>query len=497
MLLLAYPAQAQQVHVFGADGDSEPGSTLVLDTATDSVLATIDSGADDIAGHPDGTRLFVATYDNIFSDFTYVRVIETGTYQTLAIGGSVFYAFGLPHMAVHPDGTRLYLSRRNFGVEVLDTATMSSIVSIYESVGSVKDLVIHPDGTRLYLVGDYLTAVIDTTTDSIVTYVNNPGSVWGAAVSPDGARLYVTHGSGVTVIDPTTNTITATIPFGSWTFAVAVGTASNRVYVVDRTDDSVYVVDALTDTVIANIPVGQEPRDVAVHPDGSRVYVGNGGLSGSGFSVIDTATNTVVDTIIDGRPQRLAVVTVPPAPADLCGASPATGCASAGKAVLAVKEKVAGKEKLIAKFLKGSQMDQADFGNPIPFLGTSHALCVYDSTDALVGSLNVNKAGLWCAYSDCWRSSGGDPPDGKGYKYKDANASADGVSKITIKGGDAGKSKAILKASNRFGYQPLGIAAALAGHTNATMQLVTSDASCISATLTDIKKNDVDFFKGK
>ena len=42
-----------------------------------------------------------------------------------------------------------------------------------------------------------------------------------------------------------------------------------------------------------------------------------------------------------------------------------------------------------------------------------------------------------------------------------------------------------------------GITAALEGDASVTMQLHSSDAACFSATLTDVKKNTLVFFKGK
>jgi YVTN family beta-propeller protein len=50
--------------------------------------------------------------------------------------------------------------------------------------------------------------------------------------------------------------------------------------------------------VTATVAVGTNPFGVAVHPDGSRVYVAN--VGSSTVSVIDTATNTVIATVVVG-----------------------------------------------------------------------------------------------------------------------------------------------------------------------------------------------------
>lgn len=63
-------------------------------------------------------------------------------------------------------------------------------------------------------------------------------------------------------------------------------------------------------SVTATIPVGNNPWGVAVTPNQAYAYVSNyDGGSGKTISVIDTSTNTVVDTIgIAGMaPQGIAV----------------------------------------------------------------------------------------------------------------------------------------------------------------------------------------------
>ena len=67
------------------------------------------------------------------------------------------------------------------------------------------------------------------------------------------------------------------------------------------------VLDTLTNTVVDTVLVGNVPNGVAVHPDGGTVYVINQG-SGS-VSVIETAGNTVVATIPIGElPLGIAVL---------------------------------------------------------------------------------------------------------------------------------------------------------------------------------------------
>jgi YVTN family beta-propeller protein len=58
---------------------------------------------------------------------------------------------------------------------------------------------------------------------------------------------------------------------------------------------TVFVIDTATDNVTAVVPVGGWPAGVSVNPTGTKVYVATG-LDPT-VSVIDTATNTVSDTM--------------------------------------------------------------------------------------------------------------------------------------------------------------------------------------------------------
>jgi hypothetical protein len=108
----------------------------------------------------------------------------------------------------------------------------------------------------------------------------------------------------------------------------------------------------------------------------------------------------------------------------------------------AVLEKVAGKEKLVARFLQGPQLTPAAFGDPLAGT-TAYHLCVYDDAGALVDDLAVDRAGDDCGGQPCWKGIG-KPAGSSGFRYKDPALTADGVLLMLLRAGDAGKSKLIV-----------------------------------------------------
>lgn len=173
---------------------------------------------------------------------------------------------------------------------------------------------------------------------------------------------------------------------------------------------------------------------------------------------------------------------------------PSSSCESEwAKASLLVLEKKAGKEKLKAKFKSGSELGQADFGNPVSGT-TAYDVCVFGDSGTLVASMFVDRAGDTCAGKACWKAK-----SDTGWQYKDKAAASDGVSKVQLFGGAAGKSQVQLQAANneKKGQleMPTGIAAALAASPSATLQVLSSDALCFEATLDQIKKQTPTLYK--
>lgn len=89
-------------------------------------------------------------------------------------------------------------------------------------------------------------------------------------------------------------------------FSAAAGFAQPFAYVSNFNSSSISVIDTATNTVVDTISPLDGPRGVAVSPDGARVFVATDG--DDTVSVIRTSDNTVIDTVTVGDgPQGVAI----------------------------------------------------------------------------------------------------------------------------------------------------------------------------------------------
>ncbi|MGB9938963.1 PGF-pre-PGF domain-containing protein [Methanosarcina sp.] len=288
----------------------------VIDTATNTVTATIPVGSDPmgVAVTTDGTKVYVANENS-----SSVSVIDTATNTvttTVNVGNAP------EGVAVTPDGKKVYVANSDDNTtSVIDTSsntvTATVPVAIYPSGVAVT-----PDGKKVYVASsaymENLTysstvSVIDTAKNTVTSTVNVGAGSIGVSVVPDGSKVYVANGNDntVSVIDTTTNKVTATLNVGSFPFGVAVTPDGRKVYVANSDDNTTSVIDTTTNIVTATVRVGTRPLGVAVSPDGTKVYVTNG--VDNNVSVIDAATNTVTATVPVGEaPFAFGQFIVPP-----------------------------------------------------------------------------------------------------------------------------------------------------------------------------------------
>lgn len=156
---------------------------------------------------------------------------------------------------------------------------------------SPEALAVSPDGTRVYTGNRDGVTIVDTTTGGL-TNLALPGSVQDIAVHPDGSKAYISLLSGfVAVFDPATNA-TTNIGVQELPGAISITPDGKLVHVVNAMSNSVSVIDTATNAVVQTVAVDPSPQTAALTPDGTLLYIWS--QESKRFSVLDTATQNIV-----------------------------------------------------------------------------------------------------------------------------------------------------------------------------------------------------------
>ncbi len=300
-LLVFTSFQAALAAPFAYVTNADSNNLSVLDISTNTVVTTIPvgSGPSGVAVSPAGTRVYVT---NVISND--LSVIDTALKTVVATIPVLPAPVGI---AINPAGTRVYVANNISGhVTVIDAMTNTVLGSVIS--GSIPyGVAVHPSGNRVYVTnsGEDTVSVIDTATLAVLKKIPVGVQPYGIAVDPAGTRLYVAnHGStakeAVSVIDTATNIVITNIEItspsmGTGPYGVVVNPAGTRVYVANNFAGYVAVIDSATNTMIDTIPVGDQPIGVSLDLDGTRLYVAVKGTNN--VVVIDTASKTVLATV--------------------------------------------------------------------------------------------------------------------------------------------------------------------------------------------------------
>jgi YVTN family beta-propeller protein len=251
-----------------------------------------------------------------------VTVVNTKT--GAVVGNPIVVGRAPTGVLANTDGSKVYVTNRTDGtVSVIRTSDNAVIGSV--KVGTSPEfMALNDTGTRLYVTnyGSSTVSVIDTATNKLVDA--NPSTTTVDAIKvgayPRGiayttvngqARLYVVNRSGnsVSVIDANTYKLIDANPSTTTVDSIKVGSTPEMIairdgyaYVTNTGSNTVSVINTATNKVEGSaITVGSKPAGVTFSTDGSVLYVANGNDT---VSVIDAKTRTVLNTIqIDTAPE--------------------------------------------------------------------------------------------------------------------------------------------------------------------------------------------------
>lgn len=222
---------------------------------------------------------------------------------------------GLQTVAVSPDQSTAYISDRFKNVIYVIDTTSFAIDSI--DVANDGEIAITPDGTKGYIPGKFSSNtiwILDLITNTVSGSIPVTRPPFFLAMSPDGTRLYGSSDDKIHVIDTTTDTLIASITTAGGGQDLVVSLNGSKVYAVTSSNSTVTVLDTATNTITNTIEVATPALHVGVGigitPDGSKLYAVNN--IESKVAVIDTATETVSGTINLGADKSPTIVAVAP-----------------------------------------------------------------------------------------------------------------------------------------------------------------------------------------
>ena len=188
-----------------------------------------------------------------------------------------------------------------------------------------------------------------------------------------------------------------------------------------------------------------------------------------------------------------------------CPATPEPGCRTAEKGILKIaNHDDPAKALVLWKWVKGAATTQTETGADPVHGNTSYAVCVYDQSagaPSLAIQMRVDRGGDTCAGKPCFKALGGDPPSGKGWRYLDRDMTSEGVQRMILKGGSAGRAKIVFKAKGAAVPLPAPFNSEkfFEQDANVIAQLLSSDGgTCFESTLpAPARKNVAHLFKDK
>lgn len=207
-------------------------------------------------------------------------------------------------MAISTDGSTAYVTLNGDGrIAQIDTATNTVTATACTGARYPEDVAVSPDGSTIYVTNSaastlrvLATADMSTVTDVNVGYAGNGVDV--ATTPASVGKVYVLrHSEGsLVVLDPSDNSVTTTVSVGASSTrrasGIAVSVDGSTLYAL--VDAGIAVVDTATDTVTETIAM-TNTQAISIAPDGSFLYV-VGGAGNDSLMRVRTSDNTIVAT---------------------------------------------------------------------------------------------------------------------------------------------------------------------------------------------------------
>ena len=306
------------------DGDLGMGASIqaMLSVGTHTVTAAVSDSDGQVistavsievisSGAVPSNLVVVANEDS--DDLTVIDLTARAVVATIPLSGP---PTGLG-FALDSDGRFAFVSASG-GIDVVDLRARSVTGSLAHAPYTV---VASPIGGIAYACcdfvdGAYSMAVIDLTSRTISSFEGRPSGGASPVFAPDGLRAYLPEFAFVgqdtiQVVDTETHEViekinalgpSYTVPEGAISIDGEIGYFTQNFQSSSESSSEIAVVDLVAGVSTHTIPTSDGGLwDIAVHPDGTTLWVSEWVGVGSRLSIIDTNSNSVIDTIDIGN----------------------------------------------------------------------------------------------------------------------------------------------------------------------------------------------------
>jgi YVTN family beta-propeller protein len=291
--------RADRKAYIGLYGD---GAIGVLDIDNKRILTTVPvSAPDGLAMTPDGKKLFVSSNDSAS-----VKVLDTASDTVVA---SIDVGAKPAGLTITPDGA-LLVAAVGGADEAVIIDTRENAVIRRVAVGQAHSSCITSDGQYAYVgsqtPGAPAVVKVDLDDDTPAQTLRVDKSPRALACEADRIYFTVVGLDAVEVLDPQTSQLGTPIASGGSPHDLRAAQPGQTELVVSQTAGDLEFIDMSSASVIAHVPTGKLAHWIAVTQDRTAAFVTNEG--DDDVSVVDLEQRVVTDTIEVGKAPRKIVL---------------------------------------------------------------------------------------------------------------------------------------------------------------------------------------------
>jgi YVTN family beta-propeller protein len=272
---------------------------LPVPRSVETAAITVGAGPNGVGVNPANNRVYVAN-----TGTNTVSVIDGNTNTSL--GTPIRVGSGPLGVGVNPATNLVYVGSQTSSVVTVINGTTNTAFKNITIAGPVG-IGVDPSINRIYVATGSSVAVINGTSNTVLTSISltSVGFIAvGVGVNPTTHLVYVgfLSGNSVAVINGTSKQLQSSVPVPGMSNAIGIGVnpSTNLVYVMCfGCTGKIAVIDGTSNKFVTTINTPGS-SGIGVNPTTNRIYVGGISSAGDFISVINGATNGIINIAVLG-----------------------------------------------------------------------------------------------------------------------------------------------------------------------------------------------------